>query len=293
MNCTSFTPLVLLFIYTIGWAGEADRFANVQVTSQHIGGTVHMLTGAGGNIAVSVGDDGTLIVDDQFAPLAGRIQAAVDELGGSRPKLVLNTHYHGDHTGSNAFFGAAGTIVAHDNVRIRLVNADDVQRVALPLVTFAEGLTVHFNDDEIALIHLPHGHTDGDSAVWFKNANVLHTGDQLFNGRFPFVDIDGGGTVSGYMQNLETILELVPADIRIIPGHGALANIATVAENLEVIRITQKLVVDALNGGDSIETVIERGLGAEYADWASGFINEERWIRILDADRQGATGSRR
>ena len=293
MNCTSFTPLVLLFIYTIGWAGEADRFANVQVTSQHIGGTVHMLTGAGGNIAVSVGDDGTLIVDDQFAPLAGRIQAAVDELGGSRPKLVLNTHYHGDHTGSNAFFGAAGTIVAHDNVRIRLVNADDVQRVSLPLVTFAEGLTVHFNDDEIALIHLPHGHTDGDSAVWFKNANVLHTGDQLFNGRFPFVDIDGGGTVSGYMQNLETILELVPADIRIIPGHGALANIATVAENLEVIRTTQKMVVDALNGGDSIETVIERGLGAEYADWASGFINEERWIRILDADRQGATGSRR
>ncbi len=293
MNCTSFTPLVLLFIYTIGWAGEADRFANVQVTSQHIGGTVHMLTGAGGNIAVSVGDDGTLIVDDQFAPLAGRIQAAVDELGGSRPKLVLNTHYHGDHTGSNAFFGAAGTIVAHDNVRIRLVNADDVQRVALPLVTFAEGLTVHFNDDEIALIHLPHGHTDGDSAVWFKNANVLHTGDQLFNGRFPFVDIDGGGTVSGYMQNLETILELVPADIRIIPGHGALANVVTVAENLEVIRATQKMVVDALNDGDSIETVIERGLGAEYADWASGFINEERWIRILDADRQGATGSRR
>ncbi|MEE8243652.1 MAG: MBL fold metallo-hydrolase [Pseudomonadales bacterium] len=293
MNCTSFTPLVLLFIYTIGWAGEADRFANVQVTSQHIGGTVHMLTGAGGNIAVSVGDDGTLIVDDQFAPLAGRIQAAVDELGGSRPKLVLNTHYHGDHTGSNAFFGAAGTIVAHDNVRIRLVNADDVQRVALPLVTFAEGLTVHFNDDEIALIHLPHGHTDGDSAVWFKNANVLHTGDQLFNGRFPFVDIDGGGTVSGYMQNLETILELVPADIRIIPGHGALANVVTVAENLEVIRATQKMVVDALNDGESIETVIERGLGAEYADWASGFINEERWIRILDADRQGATGSRR
>lgn len=293
MNRTNFTPLVLLCICTIGWAGEADRFANVQVTSQHVGGTVHMLTGAGGNIAVSVGDDGTLIVDDQFAPLAGRIQAAVDELGGSRPKLVLNTHYHGDHTGSNAFFGAAGTIVAHDNVRIRLVNTDDVQRVALPLVTFAEGLTVHFNDDEIALIHLPHGHTDGDSAVWFKNANVLHTGDQLFNGRFPFVDIDGGGTVSGYMQNLETILGLVPADIRIIPGHGALANIASVAENLEVIRTTQKMVVDALNGGDSIETVIERGLGAEYADWASGFINEERWIRILDADRQGATGSRR
>lgn len=293
MNWISFTPLVLLFISTIGWAGEADRFANVQVTSQHVGGTVHMLTGAGGNIAVSVGDDGTLIVDDQFAPLAGRIQAAVDELGGSRPKLVLNTHYHGDHTGSNAFFGAAGTIVAHDNVRIRLLSADGVQRVALPLVTFAEGLTVHFNDDEIALIHLPHGHTDGDSAVWFKNANVLHTGDQLFNGRFPFVDIDGGGTVSGYMQNLETILELVPADIRIIPGHGALANVAAVAENLEVIRTTRKMVVDALNDGDSIETVIERGLGAEYADWASGFINEERWIRILDADRQGATGSRR
>ncbi len=286
-------PFVVLFFCTASWAGEADRFANVEVTSQHIGGTVHMLVGAGGNIAVSVGDDGTLIVDDQFAPLASRIQGAVDELGGNRPKLVLNTHYHGDHTGSNAFFGEAGTIIAHDNVRIRLVNDDNVQRVALPLVTFDDGLTVHFNDDEIALIHLPHGHTDGDSAVWFKNANVLHMGDQLFNGRFPYIDIEGGGTVSGYMQNLETILELVPEDIRIIPGHGELANVITVAENLEVIRATQKMVVDALNGGDSVEAVIERGLGDDYATWGSGFINEERWIRILDADRQGATRSRR
>ena len=279
-------PLVFLFLSTTNWAGEADRFADVEVTSQHVGGTVHMLVGAGGNIAVSVGDDGTLIVDDQFAPLAGRIQDAVDALGGSRPKLVLNTHFHGDHTGSNAFFGDAGTIIAHDNVRIRLVNAENVATVALPLVTFAEGLTVHFNGDEIALIHLPRGHTDGDSAVWFKNSNVLHLGDQLFNGRFPFVDITSGGSVSGYVANLEAILDLVPADIRIIPGHGLLGDVAAVNRNLATIRSTQKTVADALDAGDSVEAVIERGLGAEYADWGSGFINEERWIRIIAADHK-------
>jgi len=262
-------------------AQEADRFAAVKVTAQHVGGSVHMLTGAGGNIGVSVGADGTLIIDDQFAPLAGRIQTAIDQLGGAQPKLVLNTHFHGDHTGSNAHFGRTGTIIAHDNVRTRLLNEVNGERYALPLVTFDDRVRIHFNDDEVDFIHLPHGHTDGDSVVWFKNANVIHMGDHLFNGRFPFIDVASGGSVEGFVKNLETVLAMVPEDIRVIPGHGDLGSVVTIAESIDMIRATQKLVQEAVAAGRSAEDIVQAGLGDRWAEFGSGFINSERWIQIL------------
>ena len=271
-------------LYGAAAFGAPDPFADVEINTTPVAGAVHMLTGAGGNVAISLGGDGTLIVDDQFLPLAPRIQAAIDGLGGGRPAFILNTHYHGDHVGGNAFFGETGTIVAHENVRTRLLGGD-LPEAALPVITYANEMAVHFNGEEIALLHLPRGHTDGDSAVWFKQSNVLHTGDQLFNGRFPYVDIDGGGTVGGYMANLEAMVAAVPADIRVIPGHGALCDVATVRHNLATIGATRQFVVDALDGGASLEEVIESGLGEEYAEWGSGFISEERWIRIVDADR--------
>lgn len=269
-----------------GAAAAPDPFADVEIATALVAGTVHMLTGAGGNVAVSVGGDGTLIVDDQFLPLAPRIQKAIDALGGRRPAFILNTHYHGDHVGGNPFFGATGTIVAHENVRVRLLGGGELPAAALPSITYTSEMAVHFNGEEVALLHLPRGHTDGDSAVWFKRANVLHTGDQLFNGRFPYIDIEGGGTVGGYMANLEAMIGAVPPDIRVIPGHGELCDVAAIAQNLETIRSTRGMVVDALDGGASLDAVIESGLGPEYATWGSGFINEERWIRIIDADRR-------
>jgi glyoxylase-like metal-dependent hydrolase (beta-lactamase superfamily II) len=269
---------------TPGYAAE-DPFAGVEVKATRVAGSVYMLTGAGGNIGVSIGDDGTLIVDDQFAPLAERILAALTSIGGKRPKLVLNTHYHGDHTGSNAFFGESGTIIAHDNVRVRLVADPQTVRGALPLVTFADRLRVHFNDEEIELVHMPHGHTDGDSVVWFRNANVVHMGDHFFNGRFPFIDIQGGGSVKGFIANLEAVLEMAPADVRIIPGHGELARIADLERALGVSRTTSSTVSAALAAGESADALVARGLGPDYAEWGSGFINEERWIRIIEADR--------
>ena len=261
-----------------------DPFSGVEVQAVHVSGPVHMLTGAGGNIAVSVGDDGVLMVDDQFLPLAQRIQDAIEALGGGRPKFVLNTHYHGDHVGGNPHFGQAATIIAHHNVRARLAGDESLTPAALPVVTFADGLSLHFNGEEIALFHLPAGHTDGDSAVWFKSANVLHLGDQLFSGRFPYIDLDAGGTVQGYAANLEAVLERAPSDVRIIPGHGPLGGLEAVREALSVIRATRAKVANAIADGAPVEAIIGSGLGSEYADWGSGFISEERWIRILARD---------
>ncbi|MFV2089090.1 MAG: MBL fold metallo-hydrolase [Pseudomonadales bacterium] len=268
----------------IAVAAQADRFADVEITASRISGSVYMLTGAGGNIGASVGPDGTMIIDDQFAPLAERIQTALNGLGGGKPRLVLNTHFHGDHTGSNAHFGVDGTVIAHDNVRVRLLESEGVTRAALPLVTYADRIQVHFNDDDIELIHLPHGHTDSDSIVWFKNANVVHLGDHLFNGGFPFIDIASGGSVDGYVANLESVLKMLPSDIQIIPGHGALAGITAVSESVRMIHDTQDTVKAGLAAGKSTDEIVAAGLDARWESFGSGFINEERWIRILLSD---------
>jgi glyoxylase-like metal-dependent hydrolase (beta-lactamase superfamily II) len=265
-------------------AAQADRFANVEVTATHISGNVYMLVGAGGNIGVSVGDDGTLIVDDQYAPLAERIQDAVSKLGGGKPKLVLNTHFHGDHTGSNAAFGTAGTIIAHENVRVRMLDQDGVTRVALPVVTYKDRVRIFFNDDELEVIHMPAGHTDGDSVVWFKGANVIHLADHFFNGRFPFIDLKGGGSVEGFVSNLESVVGMVPEDIQIIPGHGDLGNVIAVIESIEMIRETQKSVKDALAAGKSSEEIVAAGVDPRWNSFDGGFINAERWLGILLAD---------
>jgi glyoxylase-like metal-dependent hydrolase (beta-lactamase superfamily II) len=275
-----------------GWlhAGPADRFEGVEVTARQVSGSVYMLTGAGGNIGATVGPDGTLIIDDQFAPLAGKIQEALNGIGGDKPRLVLNTHFHGDHTGSNAHFGADGTIIAHENVRIRLLGGGNVDRAALPLVTYEQSVTVHFNDEELVVVHLPAGHTDGDSAVWFKNANVIHMGDHLFVDRFPFVDQASGGTVSGFVANLKTVLDMVPDDIQVIPGHGPLSGKNAISASIDMIEATRAIVNEAIAAGASADEVVEQGLPEEWSSFGAGFINEERWIRILAAEA-GTSGS--
>ncbi len=262
----------------------ADRFADVVVTAQPVAGSVFMLTGAGGNVGASVGEDGTLVIDDQYAPLAGRIQAVLNDLGGERPKLVLNTHFHGDHTGGNAHFGKAGTIIAHHNVRARLLSGEDVPPGALPLVTYSDRIRIHFNQEEIQVIHLPDGHTDGDSVVWFTTANVLHTGDLLFVGRFPYIDLDSGGSVAGFVRNLEALLTLVPDDVKVIPGHGPLTGKEAIRESLEMIRATRKIVARRLEEGRPAEDIVAEGLPEAFASFGTGFISEARWIRILLAD---------
>jgi cyclase len=264
-------------------AAQEDRFAGVEVAAMPISGPVHMLVGAGGNIGVSVGDDGTLIIDDQFAPLADRITAALQGLGGDRPRLVLNTHFHGDHTGGNPLFGRSATIVAHHSVRVRLAAQADFPRAGLPVLTFADRVEVHFNGDTIEVLHLPAGHTDGDSVVWFKGANVAHLGDLLFHGTFPFIDTANGGSVPGVIVNLTRLLDLLPDDVRIIPGHGPLATKQAIRDTLEMIRATRGEVMTALGNGHTVEQIVAAGLDDRWATWGAGFINEERWIRTLAA----------
>lgn len=259
---------------------EEDRFASVEIEAQHVAGSVHMLTGLGGNMGVSVGEDGVLLIDDQYAPLSARILAAIEALGGARPRIVLNTHVHGDHVGGNAFFGAAGTIIAHQNVRLRLT-ADDTARTALPLVTFEDRLQIHFNDDEIDVIHLPAGHTDTDSIVWFKNANVVHVGDLMRTGKFPYVDLDRGGSVDGFLAALEAVLDLVPEDVRIIPGHGGLASVVDLAETIDMIRATREAVRGASDAGRSRDDIVSAGLDPRWAGFDGGMVSAERWIDTL------------
>lgn len=263
------------------FAAETD-FDAVQITATPVAGKITMLQGNGGNIAVSLGDDGVLMVDDQFAPLSDKIKAAITKLGGSAPELLLNTHWHGDHSGGNENFADKATIIAHDNVRVRIADPAN-QRVAaaLPVITFANGLSIHFNGEEIKLIHLPHGHTDGDSAVWFTGSNVIHMGDEYVVGGFPFIDLNSGGSVEGLIDNHANILAQIPDNIRVIPGHGGLSTKAEMASWIEGVRTTAKIVTDQMIAGKTLAAIIEQGLPEQYASWGMGFINEAAYITAV------------
>src|SRR6266536_3491471 len=217
MNAKIFIGPILLLLSDIAHAQQ--DFSKVEIKTIHVAKNIYMLQGAGGNIGVSFGPDGLLIVDDQFSPLADKIEAALNQLNPGRLKFVLNTHYHGDHTGGNAHFGREAHIIAHTNVRKRLGAAAARTKEGLPIITFDDSLSVHFNGDEIKIIHVPPGHTDSDSIIHFTGANVVHMGDSFFSGRFPNIDLGGGGDVRGYIRNVEEAMKKLPPDAKIIPGH--------------------------------------------------------------------------
>jgi cyclase len=261
---------------------QDDRFANVTIETVPVTGNISMLIGSGGNIGVSTGADGLLIIDDQYAPLAAKIRAALLQLGSDTPKFLLNTHFHGDHTGGNADFGTASIIIAHENVRGRLV-AGDSPSSALPVITFDDDVTVHFNGENITLIHMPRGHTDTDSVVMFEDSNVIHMGDHFFNGGFPFVDLASGGTVQGYISNLEKALSWIDDDTSVIPGHGPLGTKADLLAFYNVVKDTSTTIRVMKSQQMSAEEAVVEGLGDEYESWGQGFINEQRWIETVFA----------
>ena len=271
---------------TINPANAQDRFADVEVKATAIKGTVHMLTGAGGNIGVSAGEDGVLIIDDQFAPLAEKIAAQLGELGSDKPKYVINTHYHGDHTGSNAFFHShkGATILAHENVRVRLANDEKIKPEALPTITYEDGIKIYFNGETLHVMHLAVGHTDGDSVVWFEQPNVMHTGDLFFNGRFPYIDQGAGGNVEGYMDSVKQLLAKIDDETVIIPGHGDISNKQEYSAFLAMISETFSYVKALKQDGKTLDEVKAMGLDDKWADWSWNFINEEKWITTLYTD---------
>jgi glyoxylase-like metal-dependent hydrolase (beta-lactamase superfamily II) len=279
-NMLATTLMAGLFSYQVH---AQSGFDEVKIESNAIAGSVHMLVGAGGNIGVSAGEDGILIVDDQYAPLAEKIANALATISESKTRYVINTHYHGDHTGSNAFFHEHkdATIFAHENVRVRLASGKDADPAALPVVTYEQGVKFHFNGETIHVFHLPGGHTDGDSVVWFEQPDVLHTGDLYFKDMFPYVDQGAGGSVTGYIASVQTILDKIDNDTSIIPGHGSLATKADYQRFLDMIKETYAYVQAKKAAGMTEDDVVAAGLESKWDSWSWRFITTERWIRTL------------
>ena len=283
--------IVLAILLTLGLtpALAQRNFDNVKIKATHVRGNVYMLAGAGGNIGVTVGSDGILIVDDQFAPLADKIRAALAEVGGGQLKFILNTHWHSDHTGGNVVFGPEATIIAHTNVRKRLStdqhllgrDVSAAPKEAWPVITFDQSVSVHFNDEEIKVMHLPRGHTDGDSVILFTKSNVLHMGDDFFAGRFPFVDLGSGGSVAGLIKNIKHVTDNLPAGVMIIPGHGPLSTSDDLKAYHQTIVETVAIIREKMKADKSLEAIQGEGLPEKYVSWGSGFISAERWIEIV------------
>jgi glyoxylase-like metal-dependent hydrolase (beta-lactamase superfamily II) len=288
--------LVATVLAALPAPAQQQDFSNVEIKVSKVAGTVYMLQGAGGNIGVSVGDDGIVIVDDQFAPLAPRIKVALKAITDKPIKFVLNTHYHGDHTGGNAVFSQDAPIIAHENVRKRLQTGTTTlgrqnppaPKEALPVVTFNDRATVHVNGEDIRAIHMPHGHTDGDAVIEFTHSNVLHMGDDLFNGMFPFVDLENGGSVRGLIMNNEAILSRIRDDVKIIPGHGALCDKAALRAFVEMLKNTMAAVQAAMKAGKTLEQMKQEKVLGAWEKWVWNFISLDRWTETLYRELGGA-----
>lgn len=234
-------------------ACSQDRFKDVEITVEKVSEHIYMLQGAGGNIGISTGEDGVFMIDDQFAPLSDKIMAAIKTVSDEPVKFLVNTHFHGDHSGGNENFEAAGAlIVAQDNVRKRL---SENKKTGLPVITFSEDATFYQNGDDIFLTHVHNAHTDGDALVYFAQSNVLHTGDTFFNGRFPYIDINRGGSIQGDLEAAQKGLMLINNETKIIPGHGALATRDDYKKYKDMLESLVKEVSKAISMGKSEDEV--------------------------------------
>jgi cyclase len=282
--------VLTLGLFEQGAIAQTD-WSKVEIKATKVAGNVYMLEGAGGNIGVSVGPDGILIVDDQFAPLADKIKAALKTLGEGKLKFVLNTHWHGDHTGGNAAFSPDAHIIAHDNVRKRLSTEQKSEffkrttpaspKEALPVITFGHSLSVHFNGEEIHVIHFPKGHTDGDSVIFFPTSNVVHMGDDFFAARFPFVDLDSGGTVEGLAKNIGDIILRLPDGVKIIPGHGPISTVDDLKLYHRMLLETTDMVRKKMAAGKTIDQIKSEGVPEEWKSWGTGFIKTDAWLETI------------
>jgi len=272
------------FIFLLSLNSFAQRFDNVKIETIKLTDHVYMLTGAGGNIGVSVGEDGVFVIDDQFAPLTSKIEAAIKKISDKPIKFLLNTHFHGDHTGGNANMTKLGaTIIAHDNVRKRLAapkrEAAATAKEALPIITFNDKLNLYMNGEQIAVFHADNAHTDGDALLYFTESNVLHTGDTYFNGRYPYIDLNSGGSVNGYIKAVKGGLMVINEDTKIIPGHGKQSNKKEYQTFLKMLETLKTNVLNAIkNGKTEDEVANDESITKAYdgLGYGSGFINSEK-----------------
>ena len=279
----------VIALYSVAAFAQQD-FSKVEVKATKVAGTVYMLTGVGGNIGASVGDDGIVVIDDQFAALAPKIVQALNAITDKPIKFIINTHYHGDHTGGNEIFARSGTIIAHDNVRKRLAAGSSARgratpaapRIALPVVTFNDTATIHVNGEDIRAVHFPHGHTDGDAVIYFSQSNVVHMGDDFFNGHFPFIDTENGGSAKGMIANVDKVLSTLPDDVKVIPGHGELSDKAGLRRFVDMLRGTSGAVEKAMKAGRTLDQMKTDKILAQWEEWGKDwFVNAEGFTEML------------
>ena len=282
--------LYLAFLLLLATTAFAQRdFSKVEVKATKVAGSVYMIVGAGGNIGVSVGDDGIVMIDDQYAPLAPKIEAALKAITDKPVRFIINTHYHGDHTGGNEHFGKSAPIVAHENVRKRLSTTNTrlgtttppAPAAALPVLTFDHTVTIHLNGEDVRAVHMPHGHTDGDAVIWFTKSNVVHMGDDFFNGNFPFVDRENGGSVKGLIANIDHVVSTVPDDAKIIPGHGPLSDKAGLRSFGTMLKETVAAVQAGITAGKTAEQLKSEKVLAAWDSWGTGFIKNDTWVDTI------------
>ena len=285
--------LGFLLLAVLAAAQERD-FSKVQIKVSKVAGTVYMLQGAGGNIGASVGDDGIVIVDDQYAPLAERIQEALKGITDKPVRFIINTHYHPDHTGGNEYFQKQAPIIAQDNVRKRLesggvggnggtihMDLKPSPKDALPIITFDHDVTVHLNQEDIRALYVPAGHTDGDSIIFFPKSNVVHMGDDFVTYGFPFIDVDAGGSINGLIDGVEKVIAQVPPDVKIIPGHGAVSNLDDVKAYLKMLKATRDLVAQAVKDGKTLDQMREAKLLEPWKKYSGDFVTQDVFLETL------------
>ncbi|WP_432200459.1 MBL fold metallo-hydrolase [Erythrobacter sp. W53] len=287
MNRTLFFAATTLAMSLSAPAAAQRNFDDVQITTQEIAPGIAVLFGAGGNIGVSHGEDGTVLIDDQFAPLTGKIQAAIAELGATPVQYLINTHWHFDHTGGNENFGKAGaTIFAHDNVRVRMAAGGSAAgnptppapKIALPVVTFEQGVTLHVNGDTLNVISTGGGHTDGDSVVHWVDANVVHMGDLYFKiPGYPFIDTNSGGNAINAMNTLDSVIRMIDDETKVIPGHGPMSNKAELVAYRAMIGQVVDLVKALREQGMSKDEAIAAKPLADF-NRGEGFIGPDAFV---------------
>jgi cyclase len=287
-------PVLLAAAFGLAaFCAAAQDFSKVEIKSVKITDTTYMLTGAGGNIGLSVGEDAAFVIDDQFAPLTPKITAAIAQITPKPVRFVLNTHWHSDHTGGNENLGKAGAvIVAHHNVRKRM-STDQVidflnlktkpdPKDALPVLTFSTDLTFHLNGEEIRALHMPSGHTDGDAIVHFTKSDVVHMGDIYFNGFYPFIDYESGGSADGVVAACDQVLRFATDKTRIIPGHGPLSNVAELKAYRDLVAAVSARVKALVAQGKTLDEIKAAKVSAEWDEtWGKGFIRPDRFAEML------------
>ncbi len=289
-----------------GLRAQEKDFSKVEIKVTKVSGNIYMLEGEGGNIAASVGEDGIVIVDDQYAPLADKIQAALKNLKiTDKPvRFVINTHYHGDHTGGNEPFANTGsTVIAQDNVRKRLetggtagnggsikMEAKPAPKGALPVITFEHDVTVHLNGEDIRALHFPAGHTDGDAIIFFPKNNVVHMGDDFVRYGFPFIDVSSGGSVQGMIAAMEKVSAQLPPDVKVIPGHGALSNLDDVRVFVKMLKETSAAVQKAIDEHKTLDQMKQEKILEPWAKWSGGFLDADKFIETLYNSLTGSKG---